>query len=106
MKLNKFNIDAFNGNGFKGNPACVIPLKKWISDKTLLEIAKTNAVPETAFYVIEDNKIYLRWFTPEIEMDLCGHATLATAHCLYAHLGYKKKDNSLRNFKRKTKGAV
>ena len=86
MKLNKFNIDAFNGNGFKGNPACVIPLNKWISDKTLLEIAKTNAVPETAFYVIEDNKIYLRWFTPEIEMDLCGHATLATAHVIVRHL--------------------
>jgi PhzF family phenazine biosynthesis protein len=82
LKLTKFNIDAFNGNGFKGNPACVVPLNKWISDKTLLEIAKTNAVPETAFYVIENNKIYLRWFTPEIEMDLCGHATLATAHCL------------------------
>lgn len=88
MKLNKFNIDAFIEKGFKGNPACVIPLKKWISDFSLLKIAKKNAVPETAFYVIENNKINLRWFTPEIEMDLCGHATLATAHCLKKIFNY------------------
>tara|TARA_B100001057_G_scaffold429904_1_gene456287 strand:- start:126 stop:371 length:246 start_codon:yes stop_codon:yes gene_type:complete len=57
---------------FSGNPACVIPLKEWLSDELLLKIAKENAVPETAFFVKKNNKIHLRWFTPEIEMDLCG----------------------------------
>lgn len=76
---------------FSGNPACVIPLKEWLSDELLLKIAKENAVPETAFFVKKNNKIHLRWFTPEIEMDLCGHATLATAHCLKTILEYPKK---------------
>ena len=74
---------------FSGNPACVIPLKEWLSDELLLKIAKENAVPETAFFVKKNKKIHLRWFTPEIEMDLCGHATLATAHCLKTILKYK-----------------
>ena len=75
---------------FSGNPACVIPLKEWLPDELLLKIAKENAVPETAFFVKKNNKIHLRWFTPEIEMDLCGHATLATAHCLKTILNYPK----------------
>ena len=53
-------------------------------------IAKENAVAETAFFVELEDRIHLRWFTPDIEIDLCGHATLATAHCLYTHLEYKK----------------
>lgn len=75
---------------FSGNPACVILLKEWLPDELLLKIAKENAVPETAFFVKKNNKIHLRWFTPEIEMDLCGHATLATAHCLKTILNYPK----------------
>ena len=75
---------------FSGNPACVILLKEWLPDEILLKIAKENAVPETAFFVKKNNKIHLRWFTPEIEMDLCGHATLATAHCLKTILNYPK----------------
>jgi len=88
MKLNLYQIDAFTNKIFGGNPACVVPLDKWLNDETLLNIAKENAVAETAFFVDKGSKIHLRWFTPEIEMDLCGHATLATAHCLKTILNY------------------
>ena len=81
MKYNLYQIDAFTDSIFAGNPACVVPLDNWLSDGILLKIAKENAVAETAFFVDTGKKIHLRWFTPEIEMDLCGHATLATAHC-------------------------
>ena len=90
MKLNIYQIDAFTDTIFKGNPACVVPLEKWLSDKTLLKIAKENAVAETAFFIDQKDFIELRWFTPEIEMDLCGHATLATAHCLKTILNLRK----------------
>ena len=90
MKLDLYQIDAFTDKIFGGNPACVIPLKHWLSDKILLKIANENAVAETAFFIDEGNQIHLRWFTPEIEMDLCGHATLATAHCLKTILNYPK----------------
>ena len=89
MKLNLCQIDAFTAKTFGGNPACVVPLDKWLTDDILLKIAKENAVAETAFFVVKGDKIHLRWFTPEIEMDLCGHATLATAHCLKTILNYK-----------------
>ena len=84
-----FQIDAFTSELFKGNPACVMPLDKWLPDDILLQIAKENNVSETAFFIKKDDNFYLRWFTPEIEMDLCGHATLATAYCLKNHLNYK-----------------
>ena len=90
MKLDLFQIDAFTDKVFGGNPACVVPLKEWLSDDILLKIAKENAVAETAFFIDKGDKIHLRWFTPEIEMDLCGHATLATAHCLKSILKYPK----------------
>lgn len=89
MKYNLYQIDAFTDTVFRGNPACVVPLDVWLPDDTLLKIAKENAVPETAFFVDKGDKVHLRWFTPEIEMDLCGHATLATAHCLKSILDYK-----------------
>ena len=88
MKFNLYQIDAFTNSIFGGNPACVVPLKQWLSDKILLQIAKENAVAETAFFINKGDHIQLRWFTPEIEMDLCGHATLATAHCLKTILNY------------------
>lgn len=88
MKLDLYQIDAFTDNLFGGNPACVVPLKEWLSDELLLKIAKENAVAETAFYVEREEKINLRWFAPEIEMDLCGHATLATAYVLKVILNY------------------
>ncbi|WP_298504932.1 PhzF family phenazine biosynthesis protein [uncultured Maribacter sp.] len=88
MKLKLYQIDAFTDKIFGGNPACVVPLTDWLPDDILLKIAKENAVAETAFFVNKGDKIHLRWFTPEIEMDLCGHATLATAHCLNSILNY------------------
>jgi PhzF family phenazine biosynthesis protein len=87
-KIKIFQIDAFTSELFRGNPACVIPLQNWLSDDLLLKIAEENAVPETAFFVIKNKTIQLRWFTPDLEMDLCGHATLATAHCLIKQLNY------------------
>lgn len=90
MKLDIYQIDAFTNELFGGNPACVVPLDEWLSDDLLLKITKENAVAETAFFVYKGDKIHLRWFTPEIEMDLCGHATLATAHCLKSILNYPK----------------
>ena len=90
MKLDLFQIDSFTDTVFKGNPACVVPLDNWLSDDILLNIAKENAVAETAFFINKGDKFHLRWFTPEIEMDLCGHATLSTAHCLKSILNYKR----------------
>ncbi len=89
MKLELFQIDAFTDTIFGGNPACVVPLTNWLPDEMLFKITKENAVAETAFFINNGNKIALRWFTPEIEMDLCGHATLATAHSLKTIMGYK-----------------
>jgi len=88
MKLQNFQIDVFTENVFGGNPACVVPLEEWLDDSLLHKIALENAVAETAFFVEEDNIYNLRWFTPEIEMDLCGHATIASAHALKSILGF------------------
>ena len=91
MELKLFQVDAFTSTVFSGNPACVVPLDSWLDDSTLLEIAKENAVAETAFFIKKKDHFHLRWFTPDIEMDLCGHATLATAHCIFKELNYKKE---------------
>jgi PhzF family phenazine biosynthesis protein len=91
MKLDLYQIDAFTDKIFGGNPACVVPLQQWLPDDTLLKIARENAVAETAFFVDKGEKIHLRWFTPDIEMDLCGHATLATAHCLKTLRNYPRE---------------
>lgn len=88
MHLPLYQIDAFTNKIFGGNPAAVVPLTNWLPDDILSKIAKENAVAETAFFVDKGDRIQLRWFTPEIEMDLCGHATLATAHCLKTILNY------------------
>ncbi|TRX65933.1 PhzF family phenazine biosynthesis protein [Carboxylicivirga sp. M1479] len=89
MKLTIYQIDAFTDKVFSGNPACVIPLEDWLPDELLLKIAMENAVAETAFFVREKDQIHLRWFTPDLEMDLCGHATLAAAYVLKVHLAYE-----------------
>ncbi|HEU4552121.1 MAG TPA: PhzF family phenazine biosynthesis protein [Chitinophaga sp.] len=88
MQLPVYQIDAFTDRLFGGNPACVVPLTAWPGDALLLKIARENAVPETAYFVPDGRQFELRWFTPEIEMDLCGHATLATAHVLKTILHY------------------
>lgn len=90
MKLELYQIDAFTDKFFGVNPACVVPSDNWLPNDILLKITRENAVAETAFFVDKDVTIHLRWFTPVIEMDLCGHATLATAHCLKTILNYKK----------------
>lgn len=88
MKLDLYQIDAFTNEIFRGNPACVVPLKTWLPDETLLNIAKENAVAETAYIIQDGDRFHLRWFTPDIEMDLCGHATLASAFTIKKHLNY------------------
>ncbi|MBM3540732.1 MAG: PhzF family phenazine biosynthesis protein [Alphaproteobacteria bacterium] len=79
MDLPLFQIDAFTGRVFGGNPAAVCPLERWLPDATLQAIASENNLSETAFFVPEGADYRLRWFTPATEVDLCGHATLATA---------------------------
>lgn len=89
MKIPIYQIDAFSEAKFKGNPAAVCPLQEWLDKKTMADIAAENNLSETAFFVKEKDGFGLRWFTPEIEVPLCGHATLASAHVLFNHLGYK-----------------
>jgi predicted PhzF superfamily epimerase YddE/YHI9 len=82
-----YHVDAFTSRAFGGNPAGVCPLEQWLPDGILQAMAREHQLAETAFFVSERPGRYrLRWFTPEIEMDLCGHATLATAHVLWNHL--------------------
>jgi PhzF family phenazine biosynthesis protein len=83
-----YQVDAFTSHLFKGNPAAVCPLEKWLPDQTLLNIAAENNLSETAFFIPRGNDYELRWFTPMAEIDLCGHATLASAHILFHHLHY------------------
>jgi PhzF family phenazine biosynthesis protein len=90
MKLKIFQVDAFASKVFEGNPAAVCPLSEWLDDEILQKIAEENNLSETAFFVLSGDKVQLRWFTPLEEVDLCGHATLASAHVLYEHLGYVK----------------
>jgi PhzF family phenazine biosynthesis protein len=87
MKLRLFQVDAFADRVFAGNPAAVIPLDAWLPDATMLSIAIENNLSETAYFVAEGDNYGLRWFTPGGEVDLCGHATLATAHVLFTELG-------------------
>ncbi|TMP30274.1 isomerase [Pseudoalteromonas rubra] len=88
MKLDIFQVDAFASAVFEGNPAAVCPLPSWLPDDLLQKIAEENNLSETAFFVSAENTYQLRWFTPKGEVDLCGHATLATAHVLFTHLGF------------------
>lgn len=90
MKLTIYQVDAFTDCVFKGNPAAVCPLKEWLPDDLLLKIALENNLSETAFYVSKENKYEIRWFTPTVEVDLCGHATLATAFVLFTQEGFNK----------------
>jgi PhzF family phenazine biosynthesis protein len=89
MKINIFQIDAFTDKLFGGNPAAVCPLDHWLEDDVLQNIAIENNLAETAFFVLlANNHFHLRWFTPEIEMDLCGHATLASAFVIFEEMKY------------------
>lgn len=91
MKI--YQVDAFTDKVFSGNPAAVIPLEKWLSSKKMQQIAAENNLSETAFFVSgNDDTFKIRWFTPETEVDLCGHATLASAHVLFRHLGHTEEE--------------
>ncbi len=89
MKQKIYQADAFTDALFGGNPAAVCPLAEWPDDATLQNIAMENNLSETAFYVREGEGYRIRWFTPTVEVDLCGHATLATAFILFGHEGHR-----------------
>jgi PhzF family phenazine biosynthesis protein len=86
MKLRLFQLDAFASRVFTGNPAAVVPLDSWIDDATLQGIATENNLAETAFLVGGRGEYEIRWMTPEAEVDLCGHATLAAAWVVFNEL--------------------
>jgi len=89
MELDLYQIDAFAEKIFEGNPAAVCPLDEWLPDDVMQKIARENNLSETAFFVPEGGGFRIRWFTPESEVDLCGHATLASAWVLFNSLGYQ-----------------
>jgi PhzF family phenazine biosynthesis protein len=88
MPLPLYQIDAFTNRLFSGNPAAVCPLREWLSDALMQNIAAENNLAETAFYVKQGEHYVIRWFTPAVEVDLCGHATLAAAYVLFHHEGH------------------
>lgn len=88
MSIPYYQVDTFTDRLFSGNPAGVCPLVGWLPDSVLQSIAAENNLSETAFVEMSGSTFDLRWFTPTFEIDLCGHATLATAHVLFRHLGY------------------
>lgn len=90
MHMPFYQVDAFTRKPFEGNPAAVCPLEAWLADDLMQNIALENNLSETAFFVAEGEGYRLRWFTPKVEVELCGHATLASAHVLFHHLGYAK----------------
>lgn len=88
-RLKIYQADAFASGLFKGNPAAVVPLKQWLSDGLMQQIAMENNLSETAFFIPEGGHFHIRWFTPKAEVRLCGHATLATAHILFNEQEFK-----------------
>jgi PhzF family phenazine biosynthesis protein len=90
VKIRQYQVDAFANRVFEGNPAAVCPLDEWLDDEQLQRIAEENNLSETAFLIAAGDDFELRWFTPTREVDLCGHATLASAHVLFHHLGYSR----------------
>lgn len=89
MKLPIYQVDAFASKAFSGNPAAVVPLDEWLPGAQMQAIAQENNLSETAFFVAENGAYRIRWFTPVDEVDLCGHATLASAFVLFTELGYR-----------------
>lgn len=93
MQIPIYQVDAFTSRPFGGNPAAVCPLQEWISDEQMQAIALENNLSETAFFVQDgDGRYKLRWFTPAVEIDLCGHATLATAYIIMTELARGKHE--------------
>ncbi|MCP5232130.1 MAG: PhzF family phenazine biosynthesis protein [Zoogloeaceae bacterium] len=92
MQLLQYQVDAFADAPFKGNPAAVCPLPAWLPDALMQSIANENNLSETAFFVPARGHFELRWFTPSSEVDLCGHATLASAHVLFRHMNWDQPE--------------
>jgi len=88
MRLPYYHVDVFTSQRFAGNPAGVCPLEQWLPDKVMQQIAAENNLSETAFFTGGREGFDLRWFTPAVEVDLCGHATIAPAFVLYSELNY------------------
>ena len=91
MRIPFYQVDAFTKSLFGGNPAGVCPLQAWFPNRIMQKIAAENNLAETAFFVQNDDEIEIKWFTPLLEVDLCGHATLASAHILFQHLDSPKE---------------
>ncbi|MDI9818543.1 MULTISPECIES: PhzF family phenazine biosynthesis protein [unclassified Legionella] len=87
-----YQVDAFTSTLYMGNPAAVCPLEYWLDDTVMQLIARENNLSETAFIVPDGKHYQIRWFTPNTEVDLCGHATLASAFVLFELLGYQEKE--------------
>jgi len=88
MQVPFYQVDAFTDRLFGGNPAGVCPLEQWLPDETMQKIAMENNLSETAFFVKKGEGFHIRWFTPKVEVNLCGHATLASAHVIFHDLGF------------------
>jgi PhzF family phenazine biosynthesis protein len=88
MKRTVYKVDAFTDQLFGGNPAAVCPLEEWLPDHIMQSLGAENNLAETTFIVKENDHYHIRWFTPTVEVKLCGHATLATAHIFFTELGY------------------
>lgn len=101
MRIPIYQIDAFTNEQFKGNPAAVCLLEQWISDDLMLKIASENNLSETAFFIKNGDEYDLRWFTPKGEIDLCGHATLATAYVIFTYI-----NKDIDNIKFNTKSGI
>jgi predicted PhzF superfamily epimerase YddE/YHI9 len=99
MRLPMYQVDAFTDSLFGGNPAAVCPLPAWLPDATMQAIAAENNLAETAFFVRDGNEYVLRWFTPTVEVDLCGHATLASGHVVFSFLEPQRETVGFRTLK-------
>lgn len=89
MKIKMYQVDAFTDKIFSGNPAAICPLAEWPSDELLQNIAMENNLSETGFYIKNGERYHIRWFTPTVEVDLCGHATLAASYVIFNYSDYK-----------------
>jgi predicted PhzF superfamily epimerase YddE/YHI9 len=99
MRLPIYQVDAFTDRLFGGNPAAVCPLDAWLSDATMQAIAAENNLAETAFFVRDGDDYALRWFTPTVEVDLCGHATLASGHVVVKFIEPQRQSVGFRTLK-------
>src|SRR5215813_9179722 len=99
MRVPLYQVDAFTSRLFGGNPAAVCPLSEWLPDETMQAIAAENNLAETAFFVAQRDRYLLRWFTPTVEVELSGHATLASAYVVTSILEPERRSVTFETFK-------